>query len=70
MASPGNTEPESPAGLRQPSNEELAEVDEYQLDDVEIQFLSSQTGIHDPEELKKHILQIRNEVYAVSDSIK
>lgn len=38
----------------------------YQLDDVETTFVSGLTGIKDPAELKKHILQVQHEVYAVS----
>ena len=38
----------------------------YNLDPVEQEFLSSQTGISDPEELKKHALQVQKEAYAVS----
>lgn len=44
------------------------ELDEsfYKVDDEETAFLMQQTGINDPEELKKHILQVQREVYAVS----
>ena len=38
----------------------------YQLDDIEATFVSDLTGISDPAELKKHILQVQHEVYAVS----
>ena len=38
----------------------------YQLDDIETTFVSDLTGISDPAELKKHILQVQHEVYAVS----
>jgi hypothetical protein len=38
----------------------------YQLDDVELQFLSTHTGIFDAEELKKHVLAVQKELYAVS----
>ena len=55
-------------GSRQLSSEEQAELDRqsYQLDDGEVQFMSSQTGISSPEELREHVLQIRKEAYAVS----
>ena len=44
------------------------ELDErfLQLDDEETAFLSSQTGIQDPDALKQHVLQVQREVYAVS----
>ena len=38
----------------------------YDLDDEETQFLMQQTGIKDPDELKKYIISIQHEVYAVS----
>ena len=38
----------------------------YDLDDEETQFLMQQTGIKDPGELKKYIISIQHEVYAVS----
>lgn len=37
----------------------------YILDPSEQAFLSSQTGIGDPEELKKHVLQVQKKVYLV-----
>ena len=37
----------------------------YKLDEDEFAFLSSQTGIQDPEELKKHVLSVQKEIYAV-----
>ena len=45
-----------------------AELNEsfYTLDSIEQEFLSSQTGIDNPEELKKHALQVQKEAYAVS----
>lgn len=32
----------------------------------EIQFLKTQTGIHDDDELKNHVLSIQEEAYSVS----
>ena len=42
----------------------------YDLDDIETEFLLQQTGLKDPEEVKKHIIQIQHEVYAVRAKIK
>lgn len=44
-----------------------AELNEalYNPDDVETGFLLQQTGLEDPEEVKKHILQVQRELYAV-----
>ena len=33
--------------------------------DVDVEFLSIMTGIKDPEELKKHVLQVQADAYAV-----
>ncbi len=38
----------------------------YALDEAEFEFFSSQTGIKDGEELKKHIVKVQTEAYAVS----
>ena len=42
----------------------------YPLDpslyEVDYEFFSGQTGIKDPEELKKHILKVQREAFAVS----
>ena len=37
----------------------------YQLDEDELEFLSSQTGIKDPIELKRHVVNVQREAYAV-----
>lgn len=37
----------------------------YQPNDVEAAFLTQQTGIHDPEELKIHVVSIQADAYAV-----
>ena len=39
----------------------------YSLDPLEQEFLSSQTGIGDQEELKRHVLRLQKEAYSVSD---
>ncbi|THG98519.1 hypothetical protein EW026_g3688 [Hermanssonia centrifuga] len=36
----------------------------YALDEAEFEFFSSQTGIKDGEELKKHIVKVQTEAYA------
>ena len=41
----------------------------YTLDDQEIQLLSKQTGITDPDELKKHVMEVQAEIYAVWDIV-
>jgi hypothetical protein len=38
----------------------------YSLDQQEYEFLSLQTGIKDPEELKMHVLAVQEEIYKVS----
>lgn len=45
-----------------------AELDEsfYNVDDEETEFLMQQTGIRAPDELKKHVVDVQREVYAVS----
>lgn len=40
----------------------------YRLDDEEKTFFKAQTGIEDDEELKKHILGVAAEAYAVCHS--
>lgn len=35
------------------------------LDAEDISFLKSQTGINDDEELKKHVLKVQADIYAV-----
>ena len=37
----------------------------YRLDEEEIEFLSSQTGIQDPAEIKRHVVSVQREAYAV-----
>ena len=37
----------------------------YKLSEAEYEFYKSQTGIDDPEALKRHILQVQAEAYAV-----
>ena len=39
---------------------------EYSLEPAELAFFKSQTRIDDDEELKKHILKVREEALAVS----
>ncbi|TFK93027.1 hypothetical protein K466DRAFT_643031 [Polyporus arcularius HHB13444] len=43
-----------------PLDEEL-----YTIDDQALEFMKSQTGIQDPEEIKKHILAVQAEAYAI-----
>ena len=38
----------------------------YKIDDHALEFMKSQTGIQDTEELKQHILAVQAEAYAVS----
>lgn len=38
------------------------------LDTEDISFLKSQTGIDDDEELKKHVLKVQADIYAVYNS--
>lgn len=40
----------------------------YALDESEIQLLKSKTGITDDEELRKHVLKVQADIYAVSIS--
>ena len=40
----------------------------YKLDEEEIVFLASQTGIKDPIELKKHVVGVQHEAYSVCDA--
>lgn len=37
----------------------------YQLEGTDYEFLSAETGIKDPEELKKHIIAVQAEIYKV-----
>ena len=37
----------------------------YALDDAEFAFFTAQTGITDPEALKKHIIDLQTKIYAV-----
>ena len=39
---------------------------EYKIDEDGLAFMKAQTGIEDEEELKKHILAVQAEAYAVS----
>ncbi len=41
----------------------------YALDESEIQLLKSRTGITDEEELRKHVLKVQADIFAVSISI-
>ena len=38
----------------------------YSIEDRALDFMSAQTGIQDPEELKRHILEVQAEAYVVS----
>ncbi len=38
------------------------------LDTEDISFLKSQTGINDDEELKRHVLKVQADIYAVYNS--
>ena len=38
----------------------------YKMDEQQLEFMKKQTGIQDPEELKKHIIGVQEEAYAVS----
>ena len=38
----------------------------YALDGQALEFMKTQTGIEDAEELKKHIINVQTEAYAVS----
>lgn len=38
----------------------------YNLEEEELKFLSAQTGITDANELKRHVLAVQAEIYAVS----
>ncbi|EKM47973.1 uncharacterized protein PHACADRAFT_266612 [Phanerochaete carnosa HHB-10118-sp] len=42
-----------------------AELNEKFYDDAETEFVSELTGIRDPVELKKHVLQVQREIYAI-----
>ena len=66
---PVSTEKVAPSGGTK-YTQSGAELDEslYELTDEEESFLMRQTGISDPEELKKHVLDIQREVYAVSNA--
>ena len=44
------------------------DVTQYSLKGEELEFMQAQTGIMDEEELKKHILAVQAEAYAVSKS--
>ena len=37
----------------------------YNLDETDVQFWSSQTGLTDPDALKEHILTVQKEAYEV-----
>ena len=37
----------------------------YSIEDDALEFMKASTGIQDPEELKKHILAVQEEAYAV-----
>ena len=37
----------------------------FQPTNAETQFMASQTGIADPIELKKHIIEVQKEIYSV-----
>ncbi len=37
----------------------------YSLDKTEEEFITQQTGIQDPQELKKHIMNVQAEAYQV-----
>ena len=41
----------------------------YTLNDAEIAFFASQTGIEDRERLKEHILQVQADIYKVCKSV-
>ena len=51
--------------------EEIPALNEalYTLDKEEMEFLSSQTGITDPDELKRHVMKVQDEIYTVSSLI-
>ena len=63
----------SPIDTGYPTSDSMTSVDDtwaldeslYALDEAETQFLTSQTGVTDPEELKKHVLNVQAEIYAV-----
>ena len=40
----------------------------FKLSDEEIEFVASQTGIKEREELKNHLLEVQREAYAVSSA--
>ncbi|EKM48276.1 uncharacterized protein PHACADRAFT_266453 [Phanerochaete carnosa HHB-10118-sp] len=64
MASPADTEATSLLdGMRYSTRE--AKLDESFYDDAETEFVSELTGIKDPVELKKHVLQVQREAYAI-----
>lgn len=60
MADHDNKQADSPKPKSVPLDEEL-----YTIDDQALEFMKSQTGIQDPEEIKKHILAVQAEAYAV-----
>lgn len=54
-----------------PNFGEVAGIEEldtalYNLDDTETDFIIKQTGLSNSEEVRKHLIQIQHEVYAVS----
>lgn len=51
-------------GLTQPLEERL-----YKLRDDEFEFYRKETSIQDAEEIKKHILNVQAEAYAVSGHV-
>ncbi|KAI0061715.1 hypothetical protein BV25DRAFT_1870697 [Artomyces pyxidatus] len=58
---------ETPVPPPKPESASIYELDEslYRLDDEESAFFKAQTGIQDDTELKKHLLQIQAEAYAI-----
>ena len=51
----------APPVVIRPLDEQL-----YTIEDEGLVFMKAQTGIEDPNELKKHILAVQAEAYAVS----
>ena len=58
MAEPANSV--KPSVRAVPLDETL-----YSIDDQALEFMQAQTGIQDAEELKRHILAVQAEAYAV-----
>ncbi|GJE94374.1 hypothetical protein PsYK624_105430 [Phanerochaete sordida] len=65
MASAGETEVGAPPAGGMEYSTRGADLDEEFYDPAETAWLSDLTGIADPEELKKHILQVQRDVYAI-----